>query len=70
MLGFYFKFKLYFQQLFNSKVEKDLGENAIAAFSFAGLTFPGGEMPARLICRPYFCRWKVTGLCLPVLKCH
>ena len=47
-----------------------LGENAIAAFSFAGLTFPGGEMPARLICRPYFCRWKVTGLCLPVLKCH
>ena len=46
------------------------GENAIAAFSFAGLTFPGGEMPARLICRPYFCRWKVTGLCLPVLKCH
>ena len=47
-----------------------VGENAIAAFSFAGLTFPGGEMPARLICRPYFCRWKVTGLCLPVLKCH
>ena len=46
------------------------GENAIATFSFAGLTFPGGEMPARLICRPYFCRWKVTGLCLPVLKCH
>ena len=31
------------------------GENAIAAFSFAGLTFPGGEMPARLICRPYCC---------------
>ena len=48
----------------------NVGENAIAAFSFAGLTFPGGEMPARLICRPYFCRWKVTGLCLPVLKCH
>ena len=45
------------------------GENAIAAFSFAGLTFPGGEMPARLICQPYFCRWKIAGLGLLVTNC-
>ena len=24
------------------------GENAIAGFSFAGLMFPGGEMPVRI----------------------
>ena len=28
------------------------GENAIAGFSFAGLMFPGGELPVRLICQP------------------
>ena len=31
--------------------------------------FPGGEMPARLICQPYFCRWKIAGLGLLVTNC-
>ena len=30
----------------NEKRQK--GENAIAGFSFAGLMFPGGEMPVRI----------------------
>ena len=47
-----------------------MGENAIASFSFTGLMFPGGEMPARLICRPYFCQRKIAGLGLPVTYCQ
>ena len=46
------------------------GENAIAGFSFAGLMFPGGELPVRLICRPYLFRWKIACLGLPVNNCQ
>ena len=51
------------------------GENAIAGFSFAGLIFAGlifvgGEIPVRLIYRPYFCRWKIACLCLQVTNCQ
>ena len=38
----------------------------IAGFSFASLMFPVGEILVRLICRPYFGRWKIAGLGLPV----
>ena len=31
--------------------------------------FPSGEMPARLICQPYFCWWKIAGLGLLVTNC-
>ena len=47
-----------------------IGKNAIAGFSFAGLTFPGGELPVRLICQPYFCRWKIACVGLPVTHCQ
>ena len=32
--------------------------------------FAGGELPVRLICRPYFCRWKIASLGLPVTNCQ
>ena len=67
LLTFWIFFQGFFKD-FDFKQVKLRGENAIASFSFAGLTFPGGEMPVRLICRPYFCRWKIASLGLPVTK--
>ena len=48
----------------------ETGGNAIASFSFAGLMFAGGKLPVRLICLPYFCRWKNACLGLPVTNCQ
>ena len=68
--------EIFSQRLKKSKVEvkyfviAEIGENAIAGFSFAGLTFPGGELPVRLICQPYFCRWKIACAGLPVTHCR
>ena len=31
--------------------------------------FPSGELPVRLICWPYFCRWKIACLGLLVTNC-
>ena len=45
------------------KVEKG-GENAIAGFSFAGLMFPGGEMPVRIFAGLIFaCRRLPVKVC-------
>ena len=57
-------FMLHFRRV--SICERLLGENAIAGFSFAGLMFPCGELPVRLICRPDFCLWKIACVGLPV----
>ena len=45
------------------------GENAIAGFIFAEL-FPGGELPVRLVCQPYFCRWKIACVGFPLTHCQ
>ena len=58
------------QQFLGQSVATLPGKNAIAGFSFAGLMFPGGELPVRLICQPYFCRWKFACEGLPVTNCQ